>query len=453
MDRKINIAVAGHTNTGKTTLIRTLMKMSIGEVADSPNVSPKGKAYYFDGLQANFIDTPGFQYASVLMMYFDALSEYPEFKIPSTWEPKIVYDRDAVESVEKSDVVIYVGSLSIVPDNSYEQEIAVIQRKEKKIVGVLNQYKKELQASNQAAVENRIKQWTNFFNSQGIEQVVIFDAHWDNPVKIDKIYDSIVEILDDEQKIYFVEGLKRFKERQLEIRREACSMISEVIENCRKKVVVTISKKDFKNQEKKDEAQDELARIVNRQMAMFTLYVCALYQVAAANPTTSKDELLLKMESKVNLGNRLGTGSGTATIAGAGGAFIFGLVGATIFGILTGGAAIVPGALAFAQVGGAIGAAVGSFAVFSDENDTVTFSIEQNQMKNLLITGVSIIWGLSNNGYGREREVSLDEGKYIEEQMCRLQLSFEEIDFKKANKITIIKHCEKLLDQFKNEIQ
>jgi ribosome biogenesis GTPase A len=453
MNRKINIAVAGHTNTGKTTLIRTLMKMSIGEVADSPNVSAKGKAYYFDGLQANFIDTPGFQYASVLMMCFDSLSENPEYKIPSNWEPTIAHDRDALESVEKSDVVIYVGSLSVVPDDSYKQEISVIQRKEKRIIGVLNQYKKELQASNQTAVENRIKQWTNLFNSQGIEQIVIFDAHWDNPVKINKIYDSIVEILHGEQKMYFIEGLKRFKERQLEIRREACSMISEVIENCREKAVFTISKKDFENQEKKDEIQDELARIINRQIAIFTLYVCALYKVAAANPTTSKDELLLKMESKVNLRNRLGTGSGVATIVGASSAFISGLVGAAIFGIFTGGAASVAGALAFAQAGGAIGATLGSLAVFSDENDIVTFSIEPNQMKSLLITGVSLIWGLSNNGYGREREVSLDESRYLEDLICQIQLSFEEIDLNKADKITIIEYCEKLLDQLENEFQ
>lgn len=41
MDTKerVRIAVAGHTNTGKTTLIRTLMRTVVGEVGDSPNVT------------------------------------------------------------------------------------------------------------------------------------------------------------------------------------------------------------------------------------------------------------------------------------------------------------------------------------------------------------------------------------------------------------------------------
>ncbi|MGL4500084.1 MAG: GTPase, partial [Planktothrix sp.] len=104
MDKKINIAVAGHTNTGKTTLIRTLMKKSVGDVGDVPNLTKEGEKYYCKGLQANFIDTPGFQFASVLMMYFDALNENPNFKMPSSWESDVVYDQDAIKCVEKSDV-------------------------------------------------------------------------------------------------------------------------------------------------------------------------------------------------------------------------------------------------------------------------------------------------------------------------------------------------------------
>ncbi|MBE9183180.1 50S ribosome-binding GTPase [Microcoleus sp. LEGE 07076] len=41
LSQNISIAVVGHTNTGKTTLIRTLMKTSIGEVGDSANVTKK----------------------------------------------------------------------------------------------------------------------------------------------------------------------------------------------------------------------------------------------------------------------------------------------------------------------------------------------------------------------------------------------------------------------------
>ena len=43
--QKINIAIAGHTNAGKTTLIRTLMKASVGEVGDSTNPTKEQQEY------------------------------------------------------------------------------------------------------------------------------------------------------------------------------------------------------------------------------------------------------------------------------------------------------------------------------------------------------------------------------------------------------------------------
>ncbi|MEK0189697.1 GTPase, partial [Microcoleus anatoxicus] len=96
LSQNISIAVVGHTNTGKTTLIRTLMKTSIGEVGDSANVTKKGQSYFFEGLQATFIDAPGFQYASNLMMYLDSLNENPEFKMSQSWQEKMVYDMNAI---------------------------------------------------------------------------------------------------------------------------------------------------------------------------------------------------------------------------------------------------------------------------------------------------------------------------------------------------------------------
>ncbi len=453
MTKKINIAIAGHTNTGKTTLIRTLMKTSIGEVDDSPNVTKKGQAYYFDGLQANFIDTPGFQYASVLMMYLDALNENPNFKMPQNWQPKLVYDQDAVEALEKSDVVLYVASLSVVPDDSYKEEINIILRKCQKVVAVLNQYRKQLEASEKSAVKKRIDQWESVFKEQGIERIVLFDAHWDSPVKLNQLYHNILEILDSEQKSYFVEGLKRFEERQREIRQEACSMLASFIEDCREKAVVTISKEDFKNREKQDEAKEKLARIINGGLIEFVYYVCDLYKVAAEYPTTSKDQLLLKMQPKVHLLNRLGFAGGIAAVAGGFGAFIFGILGASLV-IFTGGlGAVTAAGLAAAPIGATAGALIGSLAVFSDDGDIVTIKIEPEQMTILLIKGVSIIWGLSNNGYGRGRELSLNESKYIEERVCRIQASCTDTNWHQANKVTIIKYCEKILDLIEKEIE
>jgi predicted GTPase len=194
--QKLCIAIAGRTNTGKTTLIRTLMKTSIGEVSDSPNVTKRGQAYYFDSLQATFIDTPGFQYASVVVMYLDALAEDPDFQMPQKWQDKLTYDQDAMTALDNSDAIIYVANLSVVPDDSFNEELTIVRRKCSKVIAVINQYEKQLKASSKPEVENRIKQWKAIFHNHSINHVFTFDAHWDNPIKVNQIYDGILDILD-----------------------------------------------------------------------------------------------------------------------------------------------------------------------------------------------------------------------------------------------------------------
>ena len=452
--QNISIAVVGHTNTGKTTLIRTLMKTSIGEVGDSANVTKKGQSYFFEGLQATFIDTPGFQYASNVMMFLDSLNENPEFKIPQSWQEKMVYDMNAIASIESSDLVLYVASLSVVPDDSYKDEIAIIKKKCSKVVAVINQYKKQLEASDKISVENRVAQWKNLFREHSINDVILFDAHWDNPVKVKQIYDGILNILDSDQKLRFTEGLKRFKERELEIRKEACNFLSVfIIEPYQGKPILTIPKADCNNEHKREIAKEKIAEKIDRSFATFLYNITYLYQVAAENPTTPKDQLSLDFKTDHNLMNRLSIGSGSAAVAAGYFSFFLALVGGGVMGVLTGGTGIVAGAMTGAQIGASVGAVIGSVAVFYDDQDTVNINIELEQMRILLVKGVALIWGLSNNGYGRGRDLTASEGEQIEKKVSQIQNLCPQINLARADKNTIIKHCEKILDQLENEIE
>ncbi|MEK0191825.1 GTPase [Microcoleus anatoxicus] len=454
LSQNISIAVVGHTNTGKTTLIRTLMKTSIGEVGDSANVTKKGQSYFFEGLQATFIDTPGFQYASNLMMYLDSLNENPEFKMSQSWQEKMVYDMNAIASIESSDLVLYVASLSVVPDDSYKDEIAIIKKKCSKVVAVINQYKKQLEASDKISVENRVAQWKNLLREHSINDVIIFDAHWDSPVKVNGIYDSILNILDSEQKLRFTEGLKRFKERQSEIRKEACNLLSVfIIEPYQGKPILTIPKAECNNEYKREIAKGKIAEKIDRSFATFLHNITYLYKVAAENPTTPKEQLCLDFKTDYNLSNRFSMGSGLAAVAAGFLSFSMAIVGAGVVGVLTGGTGIVTGAITGAQIGASVGAVIGSFAVFYDEQDTVNINIEAEQMKILLVKGVALIWGSSNNGYGRGKNLTANEAEPIEKKVSQIQNLCPQINLARADKNTIIKHCEKILDQLENEIE
>jgi GTP-binding protein EngB required for normal cell division len=452
--QNISIAVVGHTNTGKTTLIRTLMKSSIGEVGDSANVTKKGGSYFFEGLQATFIDTPGFQYASNLMMYLDSLNENPDFKMSQSWKEKMVYDLDAIASIESTDVVLYVASLSVVPDDSYKDEIAIVKKKCPKVVAVINHYKKQLEASDRVSIDNRVAQWKNLFIEHSINDVIVFDAHWDNPVKVKGIYDSILNILEVEEKLRFTEGLKRFKERQSEIRKEACNLLSIfIIEPYQRKPILSIPKAECNNEHKREIAKEEIAEKIDQSFARFIYNITYLYKVAAENPTTPKEQLCLDFKTDHNLMNRVSFGSGMAAVGAGFGSFLMAIVGAGVVGVLTGGTGIVAGAMTGAQIGASVGAVIGSFAIFYEAQDTVNINIEAEQMRILLVKGLALIWGLLNNGYGRGRDLTASEGEQIEKQVSQIQNLGSQINLARANKNTIIKHCEKILDQLENEIE
>lgn len=455
MLQNIRIAVAGHVNTGKTTLIRTLMKTSVGEVGDSANVTKKGQSYLFEGLQATFIDTPGFQYASELMLYLDLLNKNPELKMQQTFPGKYVYDLEAIAAIESSDIVLYVASLSVVPNDSDKDEIALVKKNCCKVVAVINQYNKELQATDKKSVDDRVTQWKNVFREHSINDVIVFDAHWDNPVKVKQIYDGILNILDSEQKLRFTEGLKRFNERESEIRKEACNLLSVfIIEPYQGQPILTIPKIECNTEQKREIAREKIAQKIDRSFATFAYNITYLYKVAAEKPTTSKEQLGLDFITESNLMNRLSIGSSSAAVTAGFGSFLMGIVGAGVVGMLTGGAGIIAGAITGAQIGASVGAVIGSFAVFYDEHDTVTIKIEAEEMKSHLVKGVALIWGSSINGYGRGRDLTANEAEQIQKQVSTIQtLLGSQINLARADKNTIIKHCEKILHRLENEIE
>ncbi|MDZ8053976.1 MAG: GTPase [Aulosira sp. ZfuVER01] len=440
---KISIAIAGHTNTGKTTLIRTLMKSTIGEVSDSPNVTKVGTAYYYDGLQAYFIDTPGFRYAQIYNMYREEIDKNREYKLPKKWEDKMSLDMDAIQAIGKSNIVFYVGNLSVVPDETYIEEIEAVVNIHPKVIGILNQAKKQLEASSQEIVDNRIKLWKEVLKEQGIENTIIFDAHWDKPSKINEIYDAIYRVLNSEEQALFSQGLNEFKNRQKEILTEALSMLANCITEIQEFQVAT--KKNSFSQEK---AKNKMVRELQAIIVDFVHDVVELYKVAAEYPTTPKKELQTAVESSANIPARIGWGTGLASAGGVIGAGVGAAIVGAITGLLTGGLGAGAGALFGAQIGGLAGGAfLGTLGALDDGDDIVKIHMESTDIKNIAIKLIAIIWGLSNNGYGRERKLSQDEMKNIENKILNFASSYQWSDWKTISSGNVISYCEEILDK------
>ncbi|CCG18342.1 conserved hypothetical protein [Taylorella equigenitalis 14/56] len=84
MNSNLKLAVVGHTNTGKTSLLRTLLEdKSFGEVEDSPGTTKALEAAVIplDDCEITLIDTPGFEDSEGLRDYLEQLQSYEDSRL------------------------------------------------------------------------------------------------------------------------------------------------------------------------------------------------------------------------------------------------------------------------------------------------------------------------------------------------------------------------------------
>jgi GTPase Era involved in 16S rRNA processing len=435
----IKIAVAGHTNAGKTTFITTLMRMKVGKIDDSANVTTKGQFHYYDGLQAIFIDTPGFQNPSLAFTYLKGTGLDQEDM------ESLKYDLEAIEIIKKSDIAIYLGYLSVVPDDSHKHQIKILKKIQPKVVAVLNQYHQNLQSGGKPKVDNRIRQWTEIFNQHGIDDVIIFDAHWDKRSKEQEIYDAIEKNLDYSQKADFCEGLNKFKKRQREIREEICQALSITLQRLQQ-IRVDVKKEEY-NADQEEEYQKKVERSLYQEIVGFIAYASRLYEVAAEYPTDATENLILKTNHKISFLERLGTTTSVSTVLGTIGAVFGGVVGGVITGFLSGGSATIPGAIEGAKIFGALGVALGSFFVFDDRGDRIDIFLKSEKIEDIVKELLAIVWGLEHNCFGRCKSLSTDETKEIKSQIEALFAKQNIDDWRKVNQVNVINFCKNILDE------
>ncbi|MBD2542842.1 GTPase [Planktothricoides raciborskii] len=442
----IKIAVAGKTNGGKTTLIRTLMRQPVGEVKDLANVTKKGALYIYEGLQAIFIDTPGFQYPSIALDYLDG--EH----LSTRNQEKFKYDLDAIDSIKQSDIVLYLANLSVVPDETHQDEVEVIKKIQPRIIGILNQYHKNLQGSSKQEVDNRCDQWARLLRSQGVIPVIIFDAHWDKRSKEAEIYDAIFNELTDELKNDFITGLNKFKKRQKDIQYEAFMTLAKAI-IALQAIEQTVSKSDYYDEETKNKYNERIGREIYQVTVGFIAYIAKLYEVAAEFPTESVPELILRNKLKFNLYDRIESAATGSTFLGAFSAALGGIVGAVITGIASGGLPIgfFFGAVEGAKIFGAIGASLGSFAVFVDNNDRVEFKLKSNQIEDCFKSFLATVGGLDHNGFGRNKALSEAEVKTLTANIDKIYSNLPSQDWATIQHRKIIEYCEKVFTQLEKE--
>jgi hypothetical protein len=117
----VNLSLISHTNAGKTTLARTLLRRDVGEVRDAPHVTTRATAYEListpEGDVLQLWDTPGFSGTERLAQRLAGSDNPVGWLLSQAWDR--VVDRDfflsqrAMRNVrDATDVVLYVVDAS-----------------------------------------------------------------------------------------------------------------------------------------------------------------------------------------------------------------------------------------------------------------------------------------------------------------------------------------------------
>ena len=146
----VNLSIVAHTNVGKTTLVRTLLKRDIGEVADRPHVTENAERHLLlDTAEGDLLylwDTPGFGDSARL------LKRLRNSANPIGWLQTQVWDRladrpffcsqRAIRNVrDQADVVLYLVNAAEDPSaGAYvDAELQILQWVGKPVLLLLNQ--------------------------------------------------------------------------------------------------------------------------------------------------------------------------------------------------------------------------------------------------------------------------------------------------------------------------
>ncbi|MEL7940526.1 GTPase/DUF3482 domain-containing protein [Pseudomonas delhiensis] len=348
MTEPLRLAVVGHTNVGKTSLLRTLTRdVGFGEVSHRPSTTRhvEGARLSVDGQALlELYDTPGLEDAIALRDYLDALErpgerlDGPEklrrFLDGSEARGRFEQEAKVLRQLQASDAGLYVIDAREPVLAKYRDELAVLAGCARPLLPVLNFV---------ASANHREEQWREALSRLGLHALVRFDSVAPPLDGERRLYESLALLLEKSRPQ--LERLIQDHEAQAVARREAgAKLIAELLVDvaaCRDLVPG-----DAEAIRKATEALRD--RVRKREeacvQALLRLYAFRKDDARAADLPLLDGRWgddLFNPETLRQLGVRLGGGVAAGAAAGAGIDLLVGgltLGAATALGALAGGA-------------------------------------------------------------------------------------------------------------------
>lgn len=235
MIEAVGLALVSHTNVGKTTLARTLLRRDVGDVLDQAHVTElAGRHVLLDVEGAPslvLIDTPGFGDSARLARLLADQEDPIGWLLAQRWDP--VEDRPrwccqaAARAVRThADLVLYLVNASERPQEAgyVSPEMDVLERLGKPVLVLLNQTGPTRQPHEERAEVARWREWLE--DRPLVRDVLRLDAFTRCWVQEATLLERVRDALPPERRTGFARILEEWRGRDLARHREALAVMS-----------------------------------------------------------------------------------------------------------------------------------------------------------------------------------------------------------------------------------
>ena len=229
----VTLSLISHTNVGKTTLARTLLRREIGEVRDQPHVTTIAEAHpLIETEDARLLlwDTPGFGDTVRLMTRLRHADD------PIGWFLHQVWDRvvnrplwcsqEAVRNVRnEADVVLYLVNATEDPETAgyLAHELELLSWMNRPVLVVLNQ----VGANDTGSARERWRQYLASFPV--VRDVLPLDAFSRAWVEEAIVFERVLALLDGERRAAMERLLRAWNDRNLRVFDQAVAAMAEYL--------------------------------------------------------------------------------------------------------------------------------------------------------------------------------------------------------------------------------
>lgn len=229
----VTISLISHTNVGKTTLARTLLRRDVGEVEDRAHVTESSEAHTLietDSARLRLWDTPGFGDSARLHRRLRSESNPLGWFLGRVWDRladrPLYCSQQAVRNVrDEADLVLYLVNAAEDPRHAgyVEPELAILAWMDRPVVLLLNQVPDE-----PAECEERWRE--TFGRAPVVRKVMTLDAFSRCWVEENVLLDALADLVAPDKREAMASLADAWRRRNLSTFDQAVSRIATYLE-------------------------------------------------------------------------------------------------------------------------------------------------------------------------------------------------------------------------------